>query len=139
MNKEQTITITDPVLKGAVTITVNRPFPSLQKFLNKYKHPTEKSFADLSENGEGLMIPVKTHSGRLGFVIWIKTFDWSVRSMAILTHEILHYVIHMMEEKQIPVRIENEETLAYVLEHYQASAFWKLRQFSPRYKGKRKK
>lgn len=59
--------------------------------------------------------------------IWIETFDWTVHSIANLTHELLHWICAVFTDKGIPFCPENEETMAYVLEWAVETTFDKLK------------
>ncbi len=76
--------------------------------------------------------------GELRRIIWVKNFDWSVRSQATLAHELIHFVWSVLEDKQIPVSRDNEETFAYYFDYFYTEIWWKLRKLNPKFKKKLK-
>ena len=71
---------------------------------------------DLSDGTEGLYDQFYDKEGVLQRFIWIRCMDWSVSSMAILVHEIGHYVANVFTDKGIPYGEENQETICYFTE-----------------------
>ena len=67
-------------------------------------------------------------------VIWIKKFDWSVSSQAVLAHELLHFILAVMDYKDIPISKKNEETMTYYFQSYYTQIWWKLRTLNPNHK-----
>ena len=138
--KARTITISDKVINGCVTIQVNSNFEKFSRFILANCHESEKdehkNQLPNHQHANGLCVPVKNKHGQQGYLIWIRAFDWSVRSMGVLTHELTHYIMRQFEQSNIPVRLENDEIFAYFLEYYQREAFWRLRKFAPDLKKK---
>ena len=71
-------------------------------------------------------------------IIWVEKFDWSVSSQAVLAHELIHFIMATFNDKDIPIKKENEETFAYYYAHYYTEIWWKLRNLNPAYKVKKK-
>ena len=79
------------------------------------------------------------HGDKQYRIVWIKNFDWSVASQALLIHELIHYVMAVFDDKGIPISKDNEETFAYFLEHIVGTVLWRLRALSPAHKKTPKK
>jgi len=63
---------------------------------------------------------IKTH------VIWLKKWDGTPASIGVLSHEITHYILDVMDDKGIPVRVENSEVQAYMQEYVLRKALEEL-------------
>ncbi len=140
-NLAKTISVTDRIFDGAVTIQVNSKFSDFVGFVKKHADfsksgITLKELED-REGSMGLTLPLSNKKGERGYVIWIGCFDWSVKSMGTLTHELVHFVARLFDDRGIPMHRENDEVFAYTLSAYQTDALWKLRKFSPKLKKKK--
>ena len=60
-------------------------------------------------------------------IIWICNFDWSVRSQALLVHELVHFTTQVFEDKGLPISRKEDEVMAYYMEFWVKTIFWKLR------------
>ena len=133
------LTVKESTFKTAATFILNASFDDLQKFLARHAEEDAKPLPETHRTDNGLMLTMKNKRGEPCYVVWVKKFDWNVRDMAILAHEIVHLAIAITDDKGIQVRAENGEVLAYLHEYYMTRTFWPLRKFSPTFKRKKSK
>jgi hypothetical protein len=67
-------------------------------------------------------------------VVWIREFDWTVPDTARLVHELYHLAMFILDWKQIPIRVENTEVYAYLLDYYVTEAFKKVKKHAVGYR-----
>ena len=128
----------EPVFHSAVTLVVNCTFEQCQKWLKKYSDEDLKE-CERFANGVGLHLPIKNKDGQNCHVIWLKKFEWTIYDMSVLVHELVHLVTSLLDQKQVPIGLENDETMAYLLEYYTYESFHKLKVHSKNYKRKLKR
>ena len=60
-------------------------------------------------------------------IIWVRRFDWSVRTMGLLSHELLHCVHAVLKDIGFKFSDESEEIYTTYLQRLSTDAFWKMR------------
>jgi tryptophanase len=78
--------------------------------------------AGLASNGRFEI--VERGDGHRQYVVWLKTFDWTIPDQAIAVHELFHLVTAVMRDVGVRVDESGEEAAAYLLT-YAMQEVWK--------------
>jgi len=92
--------IDDPIYKAHLSLLIG-DVEEIKKYLLKIT-----SLKEDFEMGEGKFFSVDDYK-----IIIIKKYN-----IPILVHELIHYAFDVMEDRGIPIRIENDETITYYVE-----------------------
>lgn len=106
----------DKVLDSGVEIFINCSEEELQNYLRKKLDDKELNIKD-GDRPDGLSFTLERDKV-LKRIIWVKHFDWSVESQATLAHELIHFTLSVLKDKQIPISIDNTEIIAYYFEYF---------------------
>lgn len=87
----------------------------LKKSCNQEEYDSQKEF--LNKEKLGGFSSVKTKDGGSAAYIWIPDFDSSIDKRGTLVHECVHAAMFYLTGKGVPVREENDEVLAYLVEY----------------------
>lgn len=118
--------VSEEVLKSSVTFYIGYTWSEFNEIFNKLKLESEPELEANHEMSHGLALTAKNKAKETCFIIWIKYFTWDINRLGVLAHEIIHTTGGILHEKQIPVRLENEEIFAYLHEFYFKGALKKL-------------
>ena len=110
--------IHEPVFRSCATIIVGWEWERLKKWLNKYQHKDESPIDDFHKFADGIQFSIKTKSGDMSYVIYLKRFIYMAKDLGILSHELNHLIFRILTSKQIPIRDENDEVFCYLQEFY---------------------
>lgn len=126
LRKKVCFVVTEKTFKSAITFYIGYTWKEFNAKIEDIKYDTEKSLDPIHENANGLAVGIKNKKNEDCFVLWMSEFAWNVRKIGILSHELIHCTGYILENKQIPIRLENDEVFAYVHEFYLAEALKKL-------------
>ena len=70
----------------------------------------------LEKEKEGGFMRIEKKDGH-SHVIWVPDFDSTITKRGVLVHECVHAAAAILEAKGIPLRLENDEILAYLTEY----------------------
>lgn len=118
--------ISEPVIGSNCRFFVGYSFEEMKKIIDERKHPKADGLEDEWEHSDGFCITIKNVENLPSHAVWLKHFDWDVHSLGVLSHEVVHLVMHVFKNANIPVRIENDEVFAYMQEFYFTKALEKL-------------
>jgi|TARA_R100000501_G_C2555971_1_gene68599 hypothetical protein len=100
-------------------------------YLNKkYKVEVEPLYASAKQ------LTVHLPNGDQKEYIWIEKFDWTVADQGLLTHELFHYAMTILNKLGINYTADSEEAFAYYLQYIFCQTWSKLK---PRFKKEEKK
>lgn len=119
-------TLREPVYASIVTFFVGNSFEQFCKIVEKYKHADEKPIDKELRDANGMAVTMRNKNDEVCHVIWLKYFNWNVRPIGILAHEIGHIIFAILNHKNVPIRVENDETFCYLYEFYFVEALKKL-------------
>lgn len=126
--------IKENVFNSCCSFHIGTPFESTKKLIEKMRHKDDTINWDSMKGVNGYCVTCKLKDESTGHLIWMEKYDWSCTSMAILVHEIAHLVMSILDHKSIPIRKENDEVFAYLLERYTREALWMTRKMHPQHK-----
>lgn len=126
---KQKIYIKDDVYMSAVYVLLNyKPgevVPQVDKIMGGH------SDLDDMENFSGRHFvvenPKRKEDNKLERFIWVRNFDWTYSSIACLTHEILHLVLRILADRGVPIKEQNSEVIAYLMEFYTREILRKIK------------
>lgn len=87
----------------------------LKKVVTDEEYQHQKEFLEKEKLGGFSNIELK--KGGHALVIWIPNWDTTIDVRGTLVHECLHAAACLLEKKGVPLRIENDEVLAYLTEY----------------------
>lgn len=119
--------IAEDVFNTNCAFHIGTKFESTKKLIEKLKHPDEKIEWESLRAVNGFSVTTRLKDGATAHLIWLEKFEWNARDLAIAMHELIHLVMHILNHKGIPIRLENDEVFAYLFEKYSYDMFCKLR------------
>ncbi len=91
------------LLKDLKKVTTEEEYNSQQEFFGREKL--------------GGFSSVELKRGGHASVIWIPNWDKTIDIRGTLVHECVHAAVRILHDKGVPIRIENDETLAYLTQY----------------------
>jgi len=121
--------LSEPVYETSCTFLINEPLEAVKVLAQKNatKKNYEKTYWIDFEKNQGTYFSFLQELDKEFRILHIPKFSWTVKDMAILGHEIAHLIFAIMSYKEIPIKIENDETFCYLFEYYLRGAFDKLK------------
>lgn len=101
----------DPIFKTQVYVHFNLTVEELAAWEKKqriFPVHTEKDLDFFS----GIAYYFVNEEGVFTTVVWIRKFDWSVKSYGHLSHELVHVAVRMFNSDSVPVNLDTQEFFA---------------------------
>ena len=87
------------------------------KTIKKIKKIIQNKDFNYSRGGaEGMFLKYESNSGDRYNFLWIGDFDWTIESIGILCHELIHRAFETAKQLDFRINSNNEELFAY---HYE--------------------
>lgn len=87
---------------------------------------------------DGLFITLENEEKKeLSRWIWVKEFNWTINEQSMMAHEIIHFVMAILDHKEIPISKQNEEIFAYLYQSIIKKVWQKLQVLYPKIKIKK--
>ncbi len=128
--------IEEPTYQSRATFFIGHTFKQFSAIVEKYRHADEKPIDKDLRDVNGLAVTMRNKDDLVCHIVWLKFFNWTIPQLGILAHEIAHTAFAVLHHKNVPIRIENDETFCYLFEHYYKGA---LRKLSKTHKEKKEK
>ena len=119
----KTYKVKDEMYKHDIDIVIGTD-DDLHKYLYKHYDATTR---EVEGNCDARYLQVTSDEGRLGSVLWLRDFDWSIEQQAILAHELLHHLFITFEHIGIKYSREGEEAFTYYYQHIFEKVWNKLK------------
>ena len=124
--KPRTSTVPNNTYMCEATIFVNCSYEQMKRKLAKRINGNVDYLPDQNRSGEHLVIE-NDKTKQISRIIWIKKFDpKNYDDIGALSHELLHYVLRVFEDRGILISEKNSEAMAYFYEHTMRSALREL-------------
>ena len=103
--------IYDSIFHRRIHVLLNHDSKSYAKWLSKMRaiEVDGSNFDDFA----GFSSTVTPKSGPTEFVIFVREFEWSIKSQGTLIHEIVHTVMKIWDSNNIPHDLSTQEFLAH--------------------------
>jgi hypothetical protein len=97
-------------------------FIGSKKKFNKFAQK-EFGFKVAGKDGaDGCMSHLASEDGDEVFLIWLNKFDGGADGIGLLSHECVHAALELMDDRGLPISLENEECIAYLSQFF----LWKF-------------
>ena len=103
--------ITDCIFNQQIHILLNHTPKQYEQWLNrkKVKDIAEKNYGDFA----GFTSSLENEKGRTEWIIFVADFQWTIKNMGTLIHEITHAIIRIWQHNNIPYNADTQEFLAH--------------------------
>lgn len=116
----------EPVYRSIVTFFIGYSFKEFNAIVEKYRHEKEKPLDQEYRDSLGMAVTMRNKSDEICHTVWLQHFSWDVKPLGVLAHELGHIIFAILDHKQVPIRIENDEAFCYLYEFYYMETLRKL-------------
>lgn len=107
------INMFDPVYRVVLSVIIDRDPESSNRWLDDAGYTGERSDPNTKEGQFYALTNDNMKDGGASQFIWLRKKDLNT-----LSHELLHFVMYVFNDKNVPIRYENDETFAYYFEYW---------------------
>ena len=127
---KQKIYVKEEVYMSAAYVLLNYKPKEVVPQVDKIMGGHSDNLDDMDNfNGRHFVVENLKRKGdnKLERFVWVKNFDWTCSNIACLTHEILHLVLRILDDRGVPIKEQNSEAIAYLMEFYTREIMRKIK------------